>query len=90
MKTWKIKNISNIPIKISVAIKSNVSPGLILQKGQFCLSIAQMTAPLDKQVKSGFISIDKDFNNEQKLELGKAYNITELDTIKEKVSEYVK
>jgi hypothetical protein len=90
MKTWKIKNISERPIKISVAIRSNVAPGLILQKDEFCLSMAQMTAPLDKQSKCGFVSIDKDFNNDQGLELGKAYNITMLDTIKEKVKEYVK
>lgn len=90
MKTWKIKNTKNHPVKISVALSSTQAPGIILQPGQFCLSIDQMTAPLDKQSKTGFVSIDKDFNNTQNLELGKAYDSTILDEVQDKTKAYAK
>ena len=88
-KIWKIKNVSNQPIKIAVAVSNTKAPGIILQEGQFCLSINQMTAPLDKQLKCGFVTIDKEFSNTQSLELGKAYNSTKLDLIKEKTEQYI-
>jgi len=91
MKTfWKIKNISDRQIKVAVAISSTQAPGLILQPGQFCISQGQMTSPVDKQQKSGFITIEKDFVNVQDLELAKAYNSTILDKIKENTKNYAK
>jgi len=88
-KIWKIKNIAKQPIKISVAISNTKAPGIILEEGQFCLSVDQMTAPLDKQSKCGFVEIDKEFINKQNLELGKAYDSTKLDLIKEKTEQYI-
>jgi hypothetical protein len=89
-KVWKIKNEKDHPVKISVALSSTKAPGIILQPGQFCLSIAQITAPLDKQCKTGFVSIDKEYVNSQNLELGKAYDLTTLDKIQEKTKIYAK
>ncbi len=87
---WKIKNITDNQVKISVALSSTQAPGIILQKGQFCLSINQMTAPLDKQHKTGFVSIEKEFDNVQGLDLAKAYDSTILDEIQEKTQKYAR
>jgi len=74
-KNWKIKNISDKQIKLAVAISSHGAPGVILQAGQFCLSIDQMTAPIDAQMRRGLVEIEKDFDNSNfKLELAKAYD----------------
>jgi hypothetical protein len=89
-KIWKIKNEKPQPVKISIALSSTQAPGVILQPGQFCLSVDQMTAPLDKQSKTGFVSIDKDYDNTQNLELGKAYDSTILDNIQDKTKAYAK
>lgn len=88
-KIWKITNTSNIPIKIAVAISSNQAPGIILQPGQFCLSLDQMTTPLDKQHKTNFVSIEEDFENIQNLDLAKAYDSTKFNEIQKEVKKYV-
>ena len=62
-KFWKIKNITNNQVKISVCVNSVVAPGIILQPGQFCISKQQMTAPLDKQFRNNLVAIDKDYEN---------------------------
>ena len=68
-KLWKITNPTNEQVKISVCIKSNVAPGLILQPHQFCIAKQQMTAPLDKQQRTKRVSIE-DFENVLILILG--------------------
>ena len=74
-KLWKIKNISTRQIKVAVATSSHSAPGVILQAGQFCLSIAQMTAPIDVQTKRGFVEVFKEFDNSLlNLEMAKAYD----------------
>jgi len=88
-KLFKIKNVSNKRIKLTVAINHNMAPGLFLEPNQFCLSIKQMTAPTDKQIRSGFLSIDEDYENVKNLELGKAYDSTILDSAAENAKEYV-
>jgi hypothetical protein len=72
-KFWKIKNIINNQVKFTVCVKSNVAPGIILQPGQFCIGRQQMTAPLDKQLKTRMVSVE-DFENTDSLKLAVAYN----------------
>lgn len=89
-ETWKIKNISDQRIKLTVAVSNTAAPGLFLEPNQFCLSMRQMTAPLDKQATTGFLSIDEEYENVQNLELAKAYNATILDSTNETTAEYIK
>lgn len=88
-KFWKIKNITDAPVKFTVRIKSN-APGVILQPNQFCIGAQQMTAPLDKQSRTKKVSIE-DFNNSYyNLELAKAYDESFLDKAKDKTENYAK
>jgi hypothetical protein len=88
-KFWKIRNIMNIPIKITVKIQSNMSPGVILQPNQFCIGKQQMTAPLDKQVRTKKVTIE-DFNNHYGLELATAYDESILDKAENTAEKYIK
>lgn len=88
-KFWKIRNITNIPIKITVKIQSNVSPGVILQPNQFCIGKQQITAPLDKQHRTKKVEIE-DFENTYGLELAKAYDESVLDRAKDVTEKYTK
>jgi hypothetical protein len=88
-KFWKIKNITASPVKLTVCVKSNVAPGIILQPNQFCLGKQQMTAPLDKQSKTKKVSIEE-FENIYSLELAKAYDESFLDKAKQKADSYAK
>jgi hypothetical protein len=85
----KIKNITKEQVKISVCVKSNIAPGVILKAGQFCIAKNQKTAPLDKQLRSKRISIE-DFENNYSLELAKAYDESFLDKAKENTKNYAK
>lgn len=72
MNTWKIKNISNEPVKISIALGGKNNPGLILNPGDMVLSKNRVTAPLDAQERRKKIEIDRNFDNsELNLPLGK-------------------
>jgi hypothetical protein len=88
-KLWKIKNITDAQVKITVCVKSNVAPGIILKPNQFCIAKQQMTAPLDKQNKTKKVSIEE-FENSYSLELAKAYDESFLDKAKEKTEKYAK
>jgi len=61
--TWKITNVSQNQIKLSIALGGANNPGIILNPGEMVLSIAKLTGPLDKQNRSGFVEIDKNFDN---------------------------
>lgn len=63
MKTWKIKNISKNSVKISIALGGANNPGIILKPREIVLSTAKLTSPLDKQVRSGYVIIDENFDN---------------------------
>lgn len=63
MKTWKIKNITENPVKLSIALGGPNNPGIILESGQIVLSIDRLTAPLDAQERRGVVEIDRDFDN---------------------------
>ena len=90
MKTWKITNVAEKPVKISAAISSTQAPGVILQKGQFCLSNEQMTSHLHKQSQAGLVTIEEGYENPQNLDLAKAYDESDLDKIQAKTKEYTK
>jgi len=71
MNTWKIKNVSAEPVKVSVALGANNNPGIILNPGEIVLSIDRLTAPLDAQERRKRVEVDRDFNNtELNLPLG--------------------
>jgi len=72
MSTWKIKNISESPVKISIALGGKNNPGLILSPGEMVLSIDRLTSPLDAQERRNKVEVTRDFNNsELNLPLGK-------------------
>lgn len=73
-KVWKIKNITDGNVKVTVKVKSNMSPGVILKPQQFCIGAQQMTAPLDKQSKTKKVEIEEFDNSTLKLEFAKAYD----------------
>lgn len=88
-KYWKIKNLTASQVKVTVCVKSNMAPGVILQANQFCIGKQQMTAPLDKQFKTKKVSVE-DFDNSSSLELAKAYDESILDKATEKTENYAK
>lgn len=87
MNTWKIKNITEGPVKISIALGGNNNPGIILNPGEMVLSKGRLTAPLDAQERRGAVEIDRDFDNsELGLPLGKS--MLDIDDISEDVKNY--
>jgi len=85
--TWKIKNISENPVKISIALGGSNNPGMILNPGEMVLSINRLTAPLDAQERRGQVEIDRDFDNtELNLPLGKA--MMDIDEVSKNVENY--
>lgn len=87
MNTWKIKNKTENPVKISIALGGANNPGLILNPGEMVLSIDRLTAPLDAQERRGVVEIDRNFDNsELKLPLGKV--MLDIDTAIKNVEGY--
>lgn len=87
MNTWKIKNKTENPVKISIALGGANNPGLILNPGEMVLSIDRLTAPLDAQERRGVVEIDRSFDNsELKLPLGKV--MLDIDTALKNVEGY--
>jgi len=83
---WKIKNISEQPRKLTVALASDKAPGIILQPNEFVISLPRVTTMLDIQEKRGFVSIEADYENKFKFPLGIAIDKEEemdIDEIKE-------
>jgi len=89
-KYWKIKNLTSAQVKVTVCVKSNMAPGVILQPKQFCIGKQQMTAPLDKQSKTKKVAIEDFDNSVYSLELAKAYDETFLDKAKDATTKYAK
>lgn len=65
MNTWKIKNTSSAPVKISIALGGAMNPGVILNPGEIVLSSDRLTAPLDAQERRGVVEIDRNFDNSE-------------------------
>lgn len=85
--TWKITNTSKSKIKVSVALGGANNPGVILEPGEIVLSIAKLTGPLDKQVRSGFVEIDKNFDNSE-LNLPLGQSMKSIDEAVKNVENY--
>jgi len=89
MNTWKIKNITENPVKLSIALGGANNPGIILQPGEIVLSINKLTAPLDAQERRGVVEVDRDFDNETlNLPLGSA--MMDIDIAVKRVENYSK
>jgi hypothetical protein len=87
MNTWKIKNTTNNPVKISIALGANSNPGVILKPGEMVLSIGRLTAPLDAQERRNAVEIDRDFDNsELNLPLGKV--MIDIEEAAQNVEDY--
>jgi len=87
MSTWKIKNITDNPVKISVALGANSNPGIILKPGEMVLSIARLTAPLDAQERRSAVEVDRSFDNsELNLPLGTV--MLDIDAATQNVEDY--
>jgi len=65
MNTWKIKNVSDAPVKISVALGGANNPGVILNPGEMILSQDRLTAPLDAQERRKKVEVDRSFDNSE-------------------------
>lgn len=87
MNTWKIINITDGPVKLSIALGGNNNPGVILQAGEMVLSKDKLTGPLDAQERRGVVSVDRNFDNsELKLPLGEA--MKDIDEATKNVEDY--
>lgn len=76
---WKIKNTTDSPVKISIALGGANNPGIILNPGEMILSIDRLTGPLDAQERRNKIEIDRNFDNsELNLPLGQAMKDIEV------------
>lgn len=90
-KVWKISNRSNGKSKVAIALPNKSSVGIILEKDAFVLASPQMTRSIDMQEKRGFISIDKDYINENGLGLGTCYtneDMSEFEKNTQKIKDY--
>ena len=87
---WKVKNTTEINIKIAVASKNTTTKGVILKPGQFCLCEGRMTSSMDAQERRKFILVDREFNNSENLNLAEADDVSNLDLAKEKTEGYSK
>jgi len=65
MKTWKIQNISEAPVKVSMILSSTTSKGLILKPGEFCIAAPSPTSSMGMQATRKLITVDKDFDNSE-------------------------
>lgn len=80
MNYWKITNLSNQNAKLIISTASNLSKGLILRPGEFCLSNPKQTPVMDAQIRRKLITVDKQFDNsEYNLKIGEVYNLEILN-----------
>ena len=87
---WKIKNISNAPVKLAAAKSNQVTVGVILKPGEFCISDSRMTSSIDAQERRKLIEVDRGFNNDLKLQLCECYNDSKLTQAKKETDDYSK
>lgn len=98
MKTWKIHNVSDAPVKVSMILTSTTSKGLILKPNEFCVAAPQLTSSMGMQATRKLINVDKAFDNtEFGFAMGVAINesvlaekkLSKLEKAKKDASEYV-
>ena len=87
---WKIKNISTAPVKLAAAKSNTVTIGVILKPGEFTICDSRMTASIDAQSRRKLISIDKNFDNDLKLQLCEAYSESKLAQATKETDDYSK
>lgn len=87
---WKITNISKEQVKVAAAKSNTVTVGVILKTGEFCICDSRMTASIDAQERRNFISIDRSYNNDLKLQLCENYSEDDLAKAKKETEEYKK
>lgn len=87
---WKITNTTNMPVKLAAAKSNQVTIGLILKPGEFCICDSRMTASIDAQERRGFIKIDKSYKNDLKLQLCECYVESDLAKAKKQTEDYSK
>ncbi len=89
MNTWKIKNITQDPVKLSISLGPANNPGIILKPGEIVLSMDKLTAPLDAQERRGVVEVDRGFDNKTlNLPLGTA--MMDIDIAVKRVENYSK
>lgn len=98
MKTWKIHNITDSPVKVSMILSSTTSKGIILKPHEFCIAAPNQTASMGMQATRKLIAVDKSFDNSEfGFAMGVAINesileekkLSKLDKAKKDVKEYV-
>jgi hypothetical protein len=87
---WKVTNIAKVAqdIKIAAAKSNTVTVGVILKPGQFCLVSDQITSSMDAQRRRNFISIEKDVDNDLKLNLCEAYDQSDIEKARQEAADY--
>lgn len=91
MNHWKIKNVSDQPRKVTVALASNKSKGVILQPNEFVVALPQMTAVIDAQERREFIEIERDYENKHNFPLGEVMDLEDdisIDEIKDIIKKF--
>lgn len=87
---WKITNTSKNPVKIAAAKSNTVTVGVILKPNEFCICDSRMTASIDAQERRKFISIDRSYDNDLKLQLCENYSEASLEQAKQETEDYKK
>jgi hypothetical protein len=87
---WKIKNISKAPVKLAAAKSNQVTIGMILKPGEFCVCDSRMTASIDAQERRNFISVDRNFSNDLKLKLCQVYAESTIAKAEQQTDDYAK
>jgi hypothetical protein len=62
-KTWKITNLSQLPVKFACRVSNTITKGVMLKPGEFCIAQEQMTKTIDAQSRRKIITIDKEYDN---------------------------
>ena len=87
MNIWKIKNVTEGPGKLSIALGANKNPGIILNPGEMVLSLDRLTAPLDAQERRKVIEVDRSFDN-SKLNLPLGTAMMDIEDAMKNVEDY--
>ena len=80
MNYWKITNKCSSKVRLAVTIGPAQSVGAMLQTGDSIICNPQRTPSMDAQIRRGFVTLEKDFNNDlYDVKLGKVYSEEELN-----------
>lgn len=85
---WKIKNLTTAPVKFAAAKSNQVTVGIILKPGEFCICDSRMTVSIDAQERRKFIEVDRAYDNNLKLQLCECYSESRLVQAVKETDEY--